>query len=37
MLTLLALVEPVALAIHLQDVDVVREPVQQTTGGRRLF
>jgi hypothetical protein len=32
MLTLLALLEPIALAIHLQDMDVVREPVEQGTG-----
>jgi hypothetical protein len=28
-LTLLALLEPIAVAVHLQDVDVVREPVEQ--------
>jgi hypothetical protein len=32
MLTLLALLEPIALAIHLQDMDVVREPVEQGAG-----
>jgi hypothetical protein len=31
-LTLLALLEPIALAIHLQDMDVVREPVEQGAG-----
>jgi hypothetical protein len=31
-LTLLALLEPIALAVHLQDVDVVREPVEQRAG-----
>ena len=32
MLPLLAVFEPVALAIHLQNVDVVREPVEQGPG-----
>ena len=31
-LPLLAVFEPIALAIHLQDVDVVREPVEQGAG-----
>src|SRR3954462_10413037 len=31
-LTLLALLEPIAVAVHLQDVDVVREPVEQRAG-----
>src|SRR4051794_29522525 len=32
MLTLFALLEPIALAIHRQDVDVMREPVEQGAG-----
>ena len=28
----LALIEPVAVAIHLQDMDVMSEPVEQRTG-----
>jgi len=31
-LTLLALLEPIAVAVHLQDVDVVRELVEQRAG-----
>ena len=31
-LTLLALLEPIALAIHLQDVDVVGQTVEQAAG-----
>jgi hypothetical protein len=30
--TLLALLEPVAVAIHLKDVDVVGQAVEQRTG-----
>ena len=28
----LALLEPIAIAVHFQDVDVVREPVEQRAG-----
>jgi len=28
----LALIEPVAVAVHLQDMDVMGEPVEQRTG-----